>query len=254
MEEDKKKSVDKKVRVRHLVETPLAEIYPKWADKEADCDKKLDNMIRDILDGCLDESFWETDDGERKKSKSKVVESAEGAATKRKRKVVESADGAATKRKSKVLESDDDFIEDYRAPKSSKKQSAQAEEEKRRKKKATLNKGRSDESTETSMSADDDTSLREEVNRQKKAMRKAKERENEERSRHYDLTAMLQVVLDKVNAIDDRVSAIEALREGGPTAPVTDVNSNAEGGGAQPKPVEQGSPDPVRRARFSGSF
>ncbi|XP_024009472.1 uncharacterized protein LOC112084553 [Eutrema salsugineum] len=39
---------------------PVEEIYPFWPDEDANpnVDKKLDNMILEILDGYLDESFW----------------------------------------------------------------------------------------------------------------------------------------------------------------------------------------------------
>ncbi|ESQ45370.1 hypothetical protein EUTSA_v100110962mg, partial [Eutrema salsugineum] len=51
------------VRVRHLlVVKPLEEIYPVWEGepRRVDVDIKMHNMICDILDGSLDEGFWES--------------------------------------------------------------------------------------------------------------------------------------------------------------------------------------------------
>ncbi|XP_024013991.1 uncharacterized protein LOC112088070 [Eutrema salsugineum] len=51
------------VRVRHLlVVKPLEEIYPVWEGepRRVDVDIKVHNMICDILDGSLDEGFWES--------------------------------------------------------------------------------------------------------------------------------------------------------------------------------------------------
>ncbi|KFK40760.1 hypothetical protein AALP_AA2G037300 [Arabis alpina] len=65
---------DDKVRIRHLVVKPFEFIYPTWIDAE---DLKLNNMIRDILGGCLDEDFWELNApvSKKKKTKAKVEES-----------------------------------------------------------------------------------------------------------------------------------------------------------------------------------
>ncbi|CAA7058016.1 unnamed protein product [Microthlaspi erraticum] len=70
VQEEKKKQV----RVRQLVLKPLEEIYPVWAGEEAGGDIKLDNMIRDIVGGCLDESCWETEEQllNKKKRKKKL--------------------------------------------------------------------------------------------------------------------------------------------------------------------------------------
>ncbi|CAA7018174.1 unnamed protein product [Microthlaspi erraticum] len=189
MEEDKQNSVDKKARVRHLVDVPPAEIYPQWAGENPDCDKKLDNMIRDILDGCLDESFWETEAAAKKKRKSKAGESE---------------DGPRKKGKSKADESDDDFV-DKPGRKSSKKPLGHEEElrtkrkeEQRTKKtsdaaskkdsttteepreKATRRKEKRNDATKCSMSADVDySSLQEEVDR-----KTASKRREDEASRH----------------------------------------------------------------------
>ncbi|CAA7022311.1 unnamed protein product [Microthlaspi erraticum] len=74
LEEEKKKTGLDKVRVRQLVLKPLEEIYPVWAGEEAGGDIKLDNMIRDIVGGCLDESCWETEEQllNKKKRKKKL--------------------------------------------------------------------------------------------------------------------------------------------------------------------------------------
>ncbi|CAA7032673.1 unnamed protein product [Microthlaspi erraticum] len=74
VEEEKKKTGLDKVRVRQLVLKPLEEIYPVWAGEEAGGDIKLDNMIRDIVGGCLDESCWETEEQllNKKKRKKKL--------------------------------------------------------------------------------------------------------------------------------------------------------------------------------------
>lgn len=45
------------VRVRHMVTKPVEEIYPKWANDEFQ--PELDNLIKDILDGQLNEKFWD---------------------------------------------------------------------------------------------------------------------------------------------------------------------------------------------------
>ncbi|CAA7049708.1 unnamed protein product [Microthlaspi erraticum] len=229
MEEDKKMSVDNKARVRHFVEKPLAEIYPKWPDEKPDCDKKVDNMIRDILDGCLDESFGESDEGAKNKMKKKMKTKA-------------------------VEEEDDDFIEKPPSKSSKKKPRAQAEEEHRRKKawdqrrKKASNVARSDDSTETSMSLDDDTTMDDAARKMKLPPRKEKNIEKEEENRHSELTAMLQMVLEKVNEIDQRVSTMEGSRQRRQKDPRPDVNSNVESGG-QPSAAEDRSPDPERRPR-----
>lgn len=59
------------VRVRQLVLKPLEEIYPVWPGEERGGDIKLDNMIRDILGGCLDESWWEIEEPVVKTKKRK---------------------------------------------------------------------------------------------------------------------------------------------------------------------------------------
>ncbi|CAH8352109.1 unnamed protein product [Eruca vesicaria subsp. sativa] len=45
------------VRVRHMVMKLVEEIYPKWANDEFD--PELDNLIKDIFDGQLNEKFWD---------------------------------------------------------------------------------------------------------------------------------------------------------------------------------------------------
>ncbi|ESQ27148.1 hypothetical protein EUTSA_v10019746mg [Eutrema salsugineum] len=63
LEMDKSETEDHKVRVRHLmVVKPLEEIYPVWEGepRRVDVDIKVHNMICDILDGSLDEGFWES--------------------------------------------------------------------------------------------------------------------------------------------------------------------------------------------------
>ncbi|KAL0711672.1 hypothetical protein Bca4012_018650 [Brassica carinata] len=46
-----------KVRVRHMVVKPIEDRYPKWEDNEVSTE--LDNMIQDILNGQLNEKYWE---------------------------------------------------------------------------------------------------------------------------------------------------------------------------------------------------
>ncbi|CAA7030638.1 unnamed protein product [Microthlaspi erraticum] len=75
VEEEKKKTGLDKVRVRQLVLKPLEEIYPVWTGEEAGGDIKLDNMIRDIVGGCLDESFL----SKKKRSYTKRVETVQTA-------------------------------------------------------------------------------------------------------------------------------------------------------------------------------
>ncbi|ESQ37592.1 hypothetical protein EUTSA_v10003035mg, partial [Eutrema salsugineum] len=61
MEQGKRNSDDNKVcSCKPFEVNPVEEIYPFWPDEDANpnVDKKLDNMILEILDGCLDESFW----------------------------------------------------------------------------------------------------------------------------------------------------------------------------------------------------
>ncbi|ESQ47547.1 hypothetical protein EUTSA_v100219552mg, partial [Eutrema salsugineum] len=63
LEMDKSETEDHKVRVRHLmVVKPLEEIYHVWEGepRRVDVDIKVHNMICDILDGSLDEGFWES--------------------------------------------------------------------------------------------------------------------------------------------------------------------------------------------------
>ncbi|XP_024013796.1 uncharacterized protein LOC112087886 [Eutrema salsugineum] len=63
LEMDKSETEDHKVRVRHLmVVKPLEEIYPVWEGepRRVEVDIKVHNMICDILDGSLDEGFWES--------------------------------------------------------------------------------------------------------------------------------------------------------------------------------------------------
>ncbi|ESQ56395.1 hypothetical protein EUTSA_v10027106mg [Eutrema salsugineum] len=70
LEMDKSETEDHKVRVRHLmVVKPLEEIYPVWEGepRRVDVDIKVHNMICDILDGSLDEGFWESPKNKRKK-------------------------------------------------------------------------------------------------------------------------------------------------------------------------------------------
>ncbi|KAG2328554.1 hypothetical protein Bca52824_011282 [Brassica carinata] len=52
----KEKSLHKKVRVRHLIDKPEAEIYPQWPEDKVDDD--LHNLITDILHGELDDMYW----------------------------------------------------------------------------------------------------------------------------------------------------------------------------------------------------
>ncbi|KAG2331773.1 hypothetical protein Bca52824_002953 [Brassica carinata] len=47
----------KNVRVRHMVVKPIEDRYPKWEDNEVSTE--LDNMIQDILNGQLNEKYWE---------------------------------------------------------------------------------------------------------------------------------------------------------------------------------------------------
>ncbi|CAF2141168.1 unnamed protein product, partial [Brassica napus] len=46
-----------KVRVRHMIMKPVEDIYPKWDNDKIYTD--LDNMIKDILNGQLNEKFWD---------------------------------------------------------------------------------------------------------------------------------------------------------------------------------------------------
>ncbi|KAF8051521.1 hypothetical protein N665_1712s0004 [Sinapis alba] len=46
-----------KIRVRHLIMKPVEDIYPKWNNDTIYTD--LDNMIKDILNGQLNEKFWD---------------------------------------------------------------------------------------------------------------------------------------------------------------------------------------------------
>ncbi|KAH0900108.1 hypothetical protein HID58_049676 [Brassica napus] len=45
------------VRVRHMIMKPVEDIYPKWDNDKIYTD--LDNMIKDILNGQLNEKFWD---------------------------------------------------------------------------------------------------------------------------------------------------------------------------------------------------
>ncbi|KAF8099073.1 hypothetical protein N665_0252s0011 [Sinapis alba] len=45
------------VRVRHMIMKPVEDIYPKWNNDKIYTD--LDNMIKDILNGQLNEKFWD---------------------------------------------------------------------------------------------------------------------------------------------------------------------------------------------------
>ncbi|CAN7084886.1 unnamed protein product [Brassica oleracea var. botrytis] len=46
-----------KVRVRHMIMKPVEDIYPKWDNDKIYTD--LDNMIKDIFNGQLNEKFWD---------------------------------------------------------------------------------------------------------------------------------------------------------------------------------------------------
>ncbi|XP_048616284.1 uncharacterized protein LOC106354676 [Brassica napus] len=46
-----------RVRVRHMIMKPVEDIYPKWDNDKIYTD--LDNMIKDILNGQLNEKFWD---------------------------------------------------------------------------------------------------------------------------------------------------------------------------------------------------
>ncbi|KAG2323048.1 hypothetical protein Bca52824_016261 [Brassica carinata] len=52
----KEKSLHQKVRVKHLIDKPEAEIYPQWPEEKVDDD--LHNLITDILHGELDNTYW----------------------------------------------------------------------------------------------------------------------------------------------------------------------------------------------------
>ncbi|KAL0737383.1 hypothetical protein Bca4012_013593 [Brassica carinata] len=45
------------IRVRHMILKPVEDIYPKWDDDKICTD--LDNMVKDILNGQLNEKFWD---------------------------------------------------------------------------------------------------------------------------------------------------------------------------------------------------
>lgn len=81
---------------------PLEEIHPVWPGEERGCDMKLDNMIRDILGGCLDETWWEIEEPLVKIKKRK-------------------------KKLETVVNSDDDFVEKPR-----RKPSTKTEDEKKK--------------------------------------------------------------------------------------------------------------------------
>ena len=69
---------------------PFEFIYPTWIDAE---DFKLNNMIRDILGGCMDEDFWELDAPVSKKKKTKTKDDSPGSKKKKKKaKVVEESE------------------------------------------------------------------------------------------------------------------------------------------------------------------
>lgn len=58
----------------HLVAKPLEAIYPVWGDEnlvygEGEGEKKkLDNMLHDIIHGCVDKSVWVKGNGEKRKN------------------------------------------------------------------------------------------------------------------------------------------------------------------------------------------
>ncbi|KAJ0234224.1 Ulp1 protease family [Hirschfeldia incana] len=84
-----------KVRVRHMIMNQVEDIYPKWDDDKINTD--LDNMIKDIVSGQLNEKFWDanptTKCEKRKYGVAASVVPNQGPSTKR-RKDKESADGA----------------------------------------------------------------------------------------------------------------------------------------------------------------
>ncbi|KAL0715615.1 hypothetical protein Bca4012_064937 [Brassica carinata] len=47
----------REIRVRHMILKPVEDIYPKWDDDKICTD--LDNMVKDILNGQLNEKFWD---------------------------------------------------------------------------------------------------------------------------------------------------------------------------------------------------
>ncbi|CAN8323877.1 unnamed protein product, partial [Cochlearia groenlandica] len=61
------------VRVVHFVPKPIAEIYPAWEDESTDpsVDRKLHNMIEDLVGGRLDEDIWNVDEGGEDNGKRK---------------------------------------------------------------------------------------------------------------------------------------------------------------------------------------
>ncbi|VVB01960.1 unnamed protein product [Arabis nemorensis] len=87
-----------KVRVRHLLIKPLVEIYPSWEGKNED--KVVDNMIRDIIGGCLDESVWDVQRPKDKKIQ-KISELEEKEEKEKNKKKETKTDGKREKKEKK---------------------------------------------------------------------------------------------------------------------------------------------------------
>lgn len=208
---------------------PLEEIYPAWNDKE---DKKVDNMIRDILGGCLDETFWN--------SVSPV--------------------GASKKRKAKAKvvvdeETEDDLVEKPILKKNKKKNKAFQEDKKKEqsKRKKSFDMSSDASSEKESDDVDMSTRLKDFVKEKKKTNRTescsgegmGSKNEAEESG---EVLKLLKKMLTKIDSVDSRLTTLEGKRGKEPEVmidPLVDEQSKVGGDGDG-----YGEKDLVRRSLF----